>query len=109
MQDVMFQRWLSTNESQMHVVGGMELSTNTVALLTQALEGLPGAVWITFFCGIHATPGGGLEGAQGIMRRSIFQILRIKFNCAFIEEGLLKQIFDYEISQLCGLFQNLLF
>lgn len=82
MQDVMFQRWLSTNESQKLVVGGMELSTNTVAtspltfpvaLLTQALEGLPGAVWITFFCGIHATPGGGLEGAQGIMRSFIFQ------------------------------------
>ncbi len=85
MQDVMFQRWLSTNESQMLVVGGIELSTNTVAtspltfpvaLLTQALEGLPGAVWIIFFCGIHATPGGGLEGAQGIMRSFIFQTLR---------------------------------
>ncbi len=103
----------------MLVVGGMELSTNTVAtspltfpvaLLTQALEGLPGAVWITFFCGIHATPGGGLEGAQGIMRSFIFQILlqNLNFNCAFIEEGFLKQIFDYEISQLCALFPNLL-
>lgn len=119
MQNLKFQRWFSTNESQMLIVDGMELSTNSlatspltflVALLMKALEGLPGAVPITFFCGFHATPGDGLEGAQGMMRSIIFQLLlqNWDFDCAFIEEGFLKQVLDYEISQLCGLFRNLL-
>lgn len=119
MKDMMFQRWFSMNESQMLIVDGMELLTNTLAtspltflvtLLRQALKGLPGAVTVTFFCGIHATPGDGLEGAQGITRSLVSQILLQDwdFNFDFIDEGFLKHIYDYKIPQLCSLFRNLL-
>ncbi len=60
MQKIEFQRWFSTNESQMLVVDGREISTNVAAIspltylvaqLKESLESLPGAVFMEFFCG----------------------------------------------------------
>ena len=119
MQNSMFQQCFSTNESNMLIVDGMELSTDTfatspmtflVALLTQSLESLPDAVPITFFCRFRAKPGDELEGAQGMMRSLVSQLLlqNWDFDCGFIDEDFLEHIYNYEISRLCGLFRNLL-
>ena len=118
MRDIRFQQWFSTNTSEMLVVDGMEPSGNTAetspltfldVLLTMTIEDLPGAVSIKFFCGLHAKPEDNLEGAQGIIRSFLFQLLiqPWTFDCGFIDENFLSQIKNYDLCQLCGLFRDL--
>jgi len=119
MQQSRFQQWFKADASQMLVVDGMEKSTCTAtaspltylaALLTQTLESLPAAVPLTFFCGLHAKPEDNLEGAQGIIRCFVSQLLlqNWEFDCAFIDRNEVERVYTHETSQLCKLFERLL-
>lgn len=119
MQQPNFREWSKTDRSQMLVVDGMEMATTTSAkssmtyfsaLLTQALDTLPEAIPFTFLCGLHAVPGNDLEGAQGIMRCFLSQLLLQGwvFDFNFIDHNSLNRIRNYNLAELCKLFRNLL-
>ena len=117
MQQPAFLQWFKTSGSQILVVESMEEETGPTsnlsylcAMLQQNLESLQVAVPLSFFCGWHASPGDSLEGASGIMRSLIYQILgqRWNFDCSFINLAFLDQVRNFDISYLCLLFRNLL-
>lgn len=117
MQEPAFQQWFKASGSQILVVESMEVEMGPTsnlsylcAMLQQNLESLQIAVPLSFFCGWHASPGDNLEGASGIMRSLIYQILgqRWNFDCSFINLAFLDQVRNFEISYLCLLFRNLL-
>lgn len=118
MQEPPFQQWFQSSGSHILVVGGLEVEMDSIsplsylcAMLQQNLESLQIAVPLSFFCGLHASPGDNLEGASGIMRSLIYQILlqqQWNFDCSFIDLAFLDQIRNYEISHLCILFRSLL-
>lgn len=117
MQEPAFQQWFKTSGSQTLVVDSMEGEMGPTshlsylcAMLQQNLESLQVAVPLSFFCGWHASPGDNLEGASGIMRSLISQLLgqRWNFDCSFINLAFLDQVRSHDISYLCLLFRNLL-
>lgn len=117
MQEPVFQQWFKANGSQILVVEGMEVEMGPTsslsylcAMLQQNLESLQIAVPLSFFCGWHASPGDNLEGASGIMRSLIYQVLGQgwNFDCSFINLAFLDQVRNFDISYLCLLFRNLL-
>jgi len=62
------------------------------------------------FLWINAKPGDNLEGAQGIIRCFVSQLLlqNWDFDCAFIDRNEVERVYTHETSQLCKLFERLL-
>ena len=117
MMEPRFQQWFKTSGSNVLVVDGMEMEMDTTspltylsAMLRQNLESLQVAVPLNFFCGMHARPEDSLEGACGIMRSLIDQLLQQgwNFDLSFLNYAFLEQVRGHEINHLCWLFRNLL-
>ena len=117
MREPRFQQWFKASGSNILVVDGMETEMNTTspltyfcAMLGQNLENLQVAVPLNFFCGMHARPGDSLEGACGIMRSIIYQLLQQRwyFDLSFLDYAFCEHVRSHEITRLCLLFRNLL-
>ena len=120
MQNVQFESLFKAGHSQTLVVNGMESDAmeNTTSpltylciLLSQTLSHLQLAVPLTFFCGQHSTPGEPFEGASGLMRVLITQILlsyRDRLSLTFLEFTIIQAITMHDFAALCHLLQGLL-
>ena len=117
MQEPAFQQWFRAMGSHILIVDGMEQEMDTIsslsyfcAMLHNNLSSLQVAIPLTFFCGLHAKPGENLEGAQGIMRSLIYQLLllHLDFDYSFRDYPFLEGIRNQSIVHLCRLFRNLL-
>ncbi|KAI9810739.1 MAG: hypothetical protein M1827_006077 [Pycnora praestabilis] len=117
MQEPDFQGWFQASGSHILTVDGMEQETDAASPLTyfctmlyENLSSLQVGVALIFICGLHAKPGDYLEGARGIMRSLIHQLLlqRWDFDCSFLDYAFILEVQKYDISHLCRLFRNLL-
>lgn len=120
MQHPQFNSWVTSSHSAALVVNGREPRgtrgimsplTYFTALFSRTLSGVGTALPIVFICGRHAIPGDGLEGAQGMMRALISQILAHygdNPDLSFLTYDYLEQVKAQEINHLCHLFRSLL-
>lgn len=118
-EDAAFQHWFEMRCSGVLAVDGLQEKPPTVTPTTYfsgiasgnlildcpSLEHVP----LMYFCGMHAKPGDSLEGASGMMRSLAFQLLGQKqdSDLPFFKDDILDQIGRHTLSELCGLFFQL--
>ena len=120
MQHLQFQAWLKSGQSLSLVVNGMDTQadetlsspmTYCTALLSHTFKRMNVAVPLTHLCGQHTSPDDPLEGAQGLLRALICQVIvayEHNLDLSFINYTFLKSIKAQDIGALCELFRGLL-
>ncbi|KAH8435029.1 uncharacterized protein LDX57_012658 [Aspergillus melleus] len=121
MANELFQAWLRQAQSQVLVINSMtdDIQENEAitplscvcVLLGRTLRRLPSCAALTFYCGLHASPGDNLEGGNGIMRSLVYQVLQQygdSLNLSFLNFQILQQIQGRDLATLCICFQRLL-
>ena len=119
MREPQFQSWFKDSHSRTLVVNGMESDAmqevvSPLSYLCVLLSRIPSSMQIaqpiTFFCGQHSTPGDPLEGASGIMRSLVSQVLCAygdQIQLHFLDFSAIEDIRTYSIHTVCQLFKNL--
>jgi hypothetical protein len=120
LQNPRFQSWLKSGRCEMLVVNGkdprsqsatMSPLTYAIGLLGRTLTATQAAVPLICVCGKHASPDDPLEGAAGVLRLLVFQLL------AYLGDSADLSLLDYnfieavkwgEISHLRELFRSLI-
>ena len=119
MQEPKFKTWFKTSQSSILVANSLDSSSNLVSsmsfmcgLLSRTIAQLGFQEPLTFYCSLHSAPGDVFEGANGLLRSLISQLLvnysttvHISFLNSLEDVESLKR---HDIHALCRLFQNLL-
>lgn len=120
-QDAEFENWMISTRSDVLIVNAMEMTwpmevpsstTYFISALTRILIEYNAAIPLSFFCGLHASPGDYLEGPRGLLRSLCFQLLTQSnvqdSNLTFVNNHLLNGVHAQDIGSLSDLFQRLL-
>lgn len=119
-QDFKFQEWFRAEGSRMLVVNGQEdescaavipATTYFTAILARSLAESKIATPLVFLCEQYAMPGDTLEGASGMLRSLIYQLLARFGNAldlSFIDYALIEGIKAFEIGSLCQLLNGVI-
>lgn len=123
MQDSHFQSWIKSAGSQTLVINGMEMDSHwqeTISpisymcyLLSETLSGghSATATSLSFYCGLHSTPGDKIEGAGGMLRSITTQLLLAHgqtISLSFLDLSTIQSLQNHNIHGLCFLLEHLL-
>ena len=123
MQDSHFQSWIKSVSSHTLLINGMEMESHwqeTISpisymcyLLSETLSGGQSASaksW-SFYCGLHSTPGDKIEGAGGMLRSIITQLLLAHgqtISLSFLTFSAIQSLQNHNIHGLFSLLEHLL-
>ena len=119
MQEPKFRSWFKTSQSSILVANSLDYSSDPVSsmsfmcgLLSSTISQLGFQAPLTFYCSLHSAPGDVFDGANGLLRSLISQLLvsygamvHVTFLNNLEEVESLKR---HDLHALCRLFQNLL-
>lgn len=115
-----FQSWLKTGKCEILVVNGqdtqsdsatMSSMTYVVGMLVRTLISTQVAVPLLCICGRHASPGKPLEGAAGVLRLLIHQLLMYvgeSADLSLIDQNFIEAVKAGDIQYLRELFRSLI-
>jgi hypothetical protein len=120
LQNTKFQSWLKTGRCEILVVNGkdprsqsgaMSSLTYVIALLGRTLTSTQTAFPLVCICGRHASPDDPLEGAAGVLRLLVYQLLTYVGDSAdlsLLDHTFLKAVESGDIRYLRELFRSLI-
>ncbi|KAL8409952.1 hypothetical protein RB594_008150 [Gaeumannomyces avenae] len=113
-------KWLKSLSSQFLVIhdakalqadAALSISSHLCALMSEGLSA-PGMFTLTFFCGLHSTEGGILEGGTGLMRSLTLQLLvpfeDIGFPMQSDPNQIIQGLMADDLETICAVFTMLL-
>jgi hypothetical protein len=124
MQNPKFQDWFKSMTSQTLVINGMDMASQQnemvsplsymCVMLSQTVSQLWHAYPLAFFCRLHSDPDDRLQGASGLMRSLIAQIVLAladtpeRLELGFLSYSDMEAIRTGDVTTLCVLFEELL-
>lgn len=123
LQNPQFQTWFRSGSSSILVINGQQpetswkssagisAMTSFAALFIKSIQESKIAIPLVFFCGRHAIPDDPLEGAGGLLRSLITQLLDYygdRLDLSFIDYTLSEKLKNLDMSSVCELFRGLL-
>jgi len=120
LQNVQFQSWLKAGRCEILVVNGKDPRSHSgtmsslsyiVGLLGRVFTATQTAVPLVCVCGRHASPGDPLEGAAGVLRLLVFQLLSHVGDSAdltLLDFDFIEAVKSGDIEYLCELFRSLI-
>lgn len=123
MQDPCFQSWIMSAHSHTLIINGMEMDSHwqesvspisyMCYLLSETLSGghSTATKFLNFYCGLHSMPGDSIEGANGIIRSIITQLLQAysqRISLPFLDLSAIQRLQNNNIEELCFLLERLL-